>query len=309
MHVSIVIINFNSQQYTLDCVKSIIRQVKDCSYEVIIVDNDSQTFDQELFLKLDSKIKICINQENFGFAGGNNVGINHASGEIILLLNNDTKLENNAIKICAEQLTSNENIGVVGAGLLYEDGSYQASSFPFPSMMEQVIHLLRLNKLNFFPGHLKKYRNLEREADTVTVDWVSGAFYMFRRSDLAQFPNNRLQTDFFMYCEDIQWSYYFKKKLNKEIVYCPRAKVIHYMGKSLPVDLFEKKLKNYFPNLQRLLLKEKGWLYTKIFFLFLILRYASDIKRISFLKGIVPLLRLFLGLKNSNQFQDQKKSI
>src|SRR5690554_7896405 len=100
--VSIIIINYNTLSLTRQCILSILEQTEDCSYEIILVDNASQEVGIDQLLILSNKIKLIKSSQNLGFAGGNNLGIYHASGEFILLLNSDTELRNNAIKIAKE---------------------------------------------------------------------------------------------------------------------------------------------------------------------------------------------------------------
>ena len=90
---SIIILTYNNYIYTKLCLESIIRSTEYPNYEIIIVDNYSTDETREklkLWEAAYSNIKVILNDENFGFAKGNNQGLEHASGEYLVLLNNDT---------------------------------------------------------------------------------------------------------------------------------------------------------------------------------------------------------------------------
>ena len=90
--VSIIILNYNADQLLLDCVESIMETNYD-NFEVIIVDNasvdDSHIKCKEKF----KKIRLIENEKNLGYCEGNNVGIQDAKGDFIVILNPDTTVE------------------------------------------------------------------------------------------------------------------------------------------------------------------------------------------------------------------------
>jgi len=67
--------------------------------------------------------------------------------------------------------------------------------------------------------------------ENAKVDWVWGAFFLFRKEILNLLPNQQLDDTYFMYFEDIQWCVDIKK-LDYEIHYFAETKVIHKMGGS-----------------------------------------------------------------------------
>src|SRR5437763_942905 len=93
---SIIIINYNTFELTCNCIESVIQYTTTIPYEIILVDNASTECDAELFKKRFPQIKLVKNPENNGFAKGNNLGIKHAEGDAILLLNSDTYLKVNS---------------------------------------------------------------------------------------------------------------------------------------------------------------------------------------------------------------------
>ncbi|MFZ8425959.1 glycosyltransferase, partial [Staphylococcus aureus] len=80
---------------------------------------------------------------NGGFAKGNNLGIAHASGDIILLLNSDTILTEDSISNTAAFLNTCDNPGFVSCRLVYEDGIYQRNARAFRSIRNEVLDCFR----------------------------------------------------------------------------------------------------------------------------------------------------------------------
>lgn len=93
--ISIVIVNFNGGDYLIRCIESLLNQNYQ-NFEIIIVDNNSSDSSISLIKGNfdDSRIKFLLEKKNHGFAKANNLGIDFSHGEIILLINNDTYVEN-----------------------------------------------------------------------------------------------------------------------------------------------------------------------------------------------------------------------
>ena len=91
--VSIIILAYNNLEFSQACIESVLRHTHYPDIEIIIVDNGSSDGSTEYFQAISDEypyVKLVRNEANLGFAGGNNTGIKMASGEIIILLNNDT---------------------------------------------------------------------------------------------------------------------------------------------------------------------------------------------------------------------------
>ena len=82
--VSIIIVNFNQKQFTLNCLKSL-KKITYPNYEVIVVDNNSQDESVEVIKKMFPKVRQVLNNNNSGYVGGNNAGIRHAKGKYLLI--------------------------------------------------------------------------------------------------------------------------------------------------------------------------------------------------------------------------------
>lgn len=232
MDVSIIIINFNTITLTRNCIASVQQFTADINFEIIVVDNSSTETDVSVLQNEFPSIKLVQSHLNLGFAGGNNLGIQYASGKYILLLNSDTYLKDNAILGIFKYMENHPEAGAVSARLIFPDGKLQAVAQRFPSIKYQLIELFRLQKL--MPA--KKAGRLLLGAffdhrETVKADWVWGACFMFPKSILGQLHANKLDDTYFMYCEDVQWCMDFNR-LGYEIHFFAGAEIIHLMGGS-----------------------------------------------------------------------------
>lgn len=92
--VSIVLLSYNNHKKLKEAVDSILNRSFYPNFELIIVDNDSDklTIDTINEYRKDKRVKIILNKENYGFAKGNNIGLDKAKGEYLILLNNDVKI-------------------------------------------------------------------------------------------------------------------------------------------------------------------------------------------------------------------------
>ncbi len=89
---SIVILNWNGKSYLDACLESVLRQDDD-SFEILLVDNGSIDGSAEYVRRQYPGVKVIEVGANLGFAGGNNLGVRHAGGDIVILLNNDTVVQ------------------------------------------------------------------------------------------------------------------------------------------------------------------------------------------------------------------------
>ncbi|MEJ8553407.1 glycosyltransferase [Tepidibacter sp. Z1-5] len=115
--VSIILVTFNNLEFTKECIDSILNKTAYPNYELVIVDNKSSDDTPEYLKELQDKypnITIILNEENYGFAKGNNIGIKHAKGDYIILLNNDTVVTKGWITGLVKHLDRDNNLGLVG---------------------------------------------------------------------------------------------------------------------------------------------------------------------------------------------------
>ena len=230
--VSIIIVNYKTSLQVKDCVESILNHTHGVEYEVIIVDNNSEPRYTEvigeviprhlahLFVFLPLK-------ENLGFGGGNNKGLEVATGRNILFLNPDTVLINNAIKILSDFLDTHPQAGACGGNLYDEKGS-PAFSFRriLPGMLWEFNELL-----NTLPLHLIHGKNYFHNytSEPMEVGFSSGADLMVKRNVLEH--TGGFHKDFFMYFEETDLCARIKKA-GWKIYNVPDARIKHLEGAS-----------------------------------------------------------------------------
>lgn len=231
--ISVIILNYNTFEMTSDCIQSILDKTTHPDIELIIVDNASTNCNPDDFLLKFPTIKLVKSEVNLGFSKGNNLGINHAKGNTILLLNSDTILVNDAITLSYQKLNNEEEIGVITSKLVFPTREIQHQCRPFDTITLNLIERFRIHK---FWSTEKRARILlggyfDHQKE-MTCDRIWGTFFMFKKDILTSFPDEKLADQFFMYGEDNEWCYQLRKFTHKKILYFPTAEVIHIMGGS-----------------------------------------------------------------------------
>ena len=235
--VSIIIINYNTFQLTSECIRSVIAFTKEITYEIILVDNASTECDADIFREKFPEIILVKSQKNGGFAYGNNLGIERASGKFILLLNSDTILTEESISKTVEYASKNPNAGVIGCRMIFPDGDIQYTARRFRSIQWELLDLFR-----FIPM-LIPYKSRARlmlgkyfrHDENINCDWVNGAFFLFPKKILSRLPGNKLDDRFFMYGEDHLWCAQIKK-LGYNILFFAGTTIIHINSGSTQIE-------------------------------------------------------------------------
>jgi len=215
---SIVIVSYNTWKLTDQCLNSIYMSLANTSiaYEVIVVDNNSTDRSPELIKKHYSAVRLLSNKENAGYGKGNNQGIRAANGSVVLLLNSDILVLDQAIEKLYRFFITLPQKSVAGGKLFNSDYSPQDSCGPGYSL--PVIFTALFLKGDHL--HLTRY-----SPDRVrSVDWVMGACIMARRRDFESVGG--FDENIFMYMEEIDWQYRAKEKGYK-IVFFPHAHFVH----------------------------------------------------------------------------------
>lgn len=242
MDLSIIIVNYRSSTLVLNCLTSVFAQHFSIEIEIIVVDNFSNDDSKHLILNKFPGILWIQMDYNAGFARANNAGLNKASGKIILLLNGDTIIENNAIEICYKNFFNTAHVAC-GVQLLFEDRRPQISGSYF--MKGGVNHLLPLpylgSLLKWMATQLKiKKPNVEEASDIVEVDWINGAFLMVKKEAITL--AGKLNEDFFLYAEEVEWCSRLKN-VGKLCIF-GNINIIHLQGETAN-DTFESSGKGY----------------------------------------------------------------
>ncbi|MBI4493200.1 MAG: glycosyltransferase family 2 protein [Chloroflexi bacterium] len=206
--------------------------------EVIVVDNGSTDGSGELVRAAFPQVRLVANTHNRGFAAGVNQGLALARGRYLLLLNSDARLEPGSLAALVACLDNHPRVAVVGPRLLNPDGTSQSSRRRFPTLATAFLESTVLQRL--WPAHplLRRYYVLDRsDEETQAVDWLVGACLLVRQAAVEQV--GPMDERFFMYSEELDWCRRFKAA-GWEVVYVPRARVVHECGKSSERDVLAR---------------------------------------------------------------------
>lgn len=224
--VSVIIVNYNTSTLVNNCLSSIIKHTKDISYEVIIVDNNTERL-SEVIKASGISLKYIQLHNNLGFGGANNEGFKIAKGRNIFCLNPDTIITNNVIKILSGYLDTHPKVGACG-GNLYDEKFHPALSYKrrFPGIFEEIDLLSqRIISTIIYNGNYM----FNNSKQNIEVAYINGADLMIRKSIIDQIGG--FDTDFFLYYEETELQFRIKKA-GFTIVSVPTAKTIHLEGKS-----------------------------------------------------------------------------
>lgn len=240
MDVSIIIVNYKTVDLILNCLKSVYTLVRGVSYEIIVVDNNSEDDYQNRIQEAFPEV-ICISlPENVGFGRANNEGIKVAKGRNILFLNPDTVLINDAVSILSKYLDNNINVGACG-GNLYDEDLNLTLSFRriFPSIMWEINDFLHQMPEKICYNNNRKYNTTDKP---LKVAYITGADLMVRMDTLIEI--GLFSPSFFMYYEETDLCFRIKSR-GFEVVSVPDAKIQHLEGKSFKTksnEINEKKI-------------------------------------------------------------------
>ena len=227
--ISVITVSYNSKDLLIKSLESLTKTKENNKIEIIVIDNGSRDGSAEEVKKLFPRVILKENRANLGFAKAVNIGIKAARGRLVLLLNPDTVVLNNAVEKMAEYLRSHKDIGIVGPKLLNPDGTVQLSCRSFPSWINAVYNRYSL-MTRLFPKNKYSARYLYsdwKHDEPRQVDWLSGACLMLKREMLDEI--GLFDEGFFMYCEDVDICYRAQKKGWKSVYY-PFAEIVHYIG-------------------------------------------------------------------------------
>ena len=201
---------------------------------VIVVDNDSSdgsTEDSRSFFTGKSRLRFIENGANLGFAAACNIGMRAASGDRLLFLNPDCRLEADTIRKLQGALDADPSAGMAGGLLLNPDGSEQGGGRrAVPTPWRSFVRAFGLSRLAsrwpklFFDFHLHKQ---PLPTAPIEVEAISGACMMVKREVLEQI--GEWDEGYFLHCEDLDWCMRFRRA-GLRILFVPDARLEHVLG-------------------------------------------------------------------------------
>ncbi|HSI13298.1 MAG TPA: glycosyltransferase [Chthoniobacter sp.] len=252
--ISAILVNYNTRDMTLECLRSLWSEVGDIPAEVIVVDNASTDGSAEAIAQEFPDVKLIRNERNAGFAAGNNLAFRVARGRFFLIINTDAFLKPGALSHLLDFCERNPKVGFAGPRLLNRDGSLQHSCFRFPSPLQCWLENLWVPL--FFRDHpvLGDYYRWDYASER-EVDFVSGACILARREVYEEVGG--LDERFFMYQEETDWQ---RRAWSAgwRVCFTPDAEVVHYGGESGRGNS-QRINQHFFESLDRYELKHHGF--------------------------------------------------
>ncbi len=232
MDLAIIIVNWNGRSLLADCLTSIQATAGELAVQTYVVDNGSTDGSQQMVRQSFPAVTLIDAPHNPGFGGGNNLALRHVLAQpdaphYLLLLNPDTVLHPGALQALIQFMEALPLVGVAGARLLNADGSFQFSHAPFPGLYDEWMILSGRGRASEGPWY-PSYAPIENDG-TDRADYVMGAVMLARTEAVRQV--GLLDEGFFMYSEEVDWCYRFRKA-GWAVGYVPQAVVTHIGGGS-----------------------------------------------------------------------------
>ena len=226
--VSVVVVSYNTKDILKNCLDSL--KNENLKMQIIVSDNGSTDGSAEMIKKQKTHtwcaFELLENNENLGFAAGNNRAKKHVKSDYVLFLNSDTIVEKNSIKTPLHYIKAHDDVGAITCKVVLPNGKLDPDTrraFPTP-----------LTALKHFTGFSKTYRYLHIHEDEVhDVDAIQGAFLLTRKSILDKV--GWFDEDYFLDGEDIDLCWRIKQ-VGYRLIYYPLSKITHIKKASKKTD-------------------------------------------------------------------------
>lgn len=245
--VSVIILNWNGKEDTTQCLESIGKsQISNYKLQIIVVDNKSIDGTQIAVKKVFKKIqentniscKLIENEENLGFAGGNNVGMKYAldnGADYIMLLNNDTYVDKNLVTDLIRELNKYPKAGVISPKIYFAKGfEYHKKRYKKDELGQVIWYAGGDVDWNNVYGSNHGVDEVDKGQfeKTVDTDFATGCCMFFRSKvlkDLGLFDKK-----YFAYFEDSDLSQR-AKRTGWRVLYTPKPRLWHKVGQALGI--------------------------------------------------------------------------
>ncbi len=275
---SICILTLKAKDFLRDCLLSIYTHTHTVSFEIVVVDNDSQDGTVEMLQSEFPNVRLLTGDRNAGYSRPNNRALTATCGEYALLLNPDTVIRPGALDRLVAFMQAHPEVGICSPKVLNRDGSFQKQcrrSFATP--WDLFCYFSKLSAL--FPKSALFGRYLMTYADenaTYPADAVSGSCMLIRRAVIDQI--GLLDEQFFAYQEDADYCFR-ARQAGWQVYYYPDAQVVHYGGRGgSRVDPYRSIVEwhvSYYRYFRKNLARRYFFLFNWFYYLVMALKLAS----------------------------------
>ena len=235
MQLAVVIVTWNVRDLALQALRTLYDDLAGFDAQVYVVDSASSDGTAEAIMAEFPQADVYASPENLGFGKGNNHAIKRIMAldnppDAIYLLNPDTITHPGATSALYDALMVDDKLGLVGARLSYEDGSFQHGAFAFPGLRQLWVEFFPTPG-RFIEGEFNgRYpRGLYDAGVPFPVDFTLGATMMLKHQVIAE--TSGFDEDFFMYCEEIDWAWRIHNA-GWDVQCVPAAHITHLSGQS-----------------------------------------------------------------------------
>lgn len=228
--ISIITLNWNTPSITCDFLRSIQEKNSYKNIEVIVVDNSSKEDPSVVCEAAYPGVRMIRNDENLGFAGGNNTGIRAAKGDYLFIVNNDTEFTPGLLEGLLDIFEKHPDAGIACPKFHYyfEKGTIEYAGY---------------NNVNIFTGRNGMIGHREKDNgqydEMKITHYAHGGGMMVSREVIGRV--GLMPEQFFLYYEELDWSEQIKRKGYK-IYYQPVSLIYHKesmtTGKASPLKTF-----------------------------------------------------------------------
>jgi GT2 family glycosyltransferase len=223
-HVAIVVLTWNQREVTLECLASLAElEYPAEKFEIIVVDNGSRDGTAAAVSERFPQVTLLVNEENLGFAEGNNVGLRHAlegPAEYVMLLNNDTVVDRQMLVRLLDVMERHPEAGIVGPKMLY---------FDRPDLIWSAG-----NRIDWRLGRSIRLQAEEPDTDDneapAAVEFITACGILLRRRVIEQI--GVIDPRFFIYYEETDWCMR-ARRAGWSILYVPAARLWHKVSATM----------------------------------------------------------------------------
>lgn len=216
--VTVIVLSWNGERFLKPCLEAVLDQNYP-ALELIVVDNASTDHSTAMVQAYQPRVRLMQTDHNLGFAGGNNVGLRVASGEVVVLLNQDTEVQPGWLAALVEAF-ADPAIGIVGCKALYPDGRTIQHAGAF------------VDQPGAYPHHRGAGEEDQGQYDAFDdADYVTGAAFAIRRQTLQHL--GELDDGYVpAYYEEVDYCYR-ARRAGYRVTYQPKAVLYHSEAASL----------------------------------------------------------------------------
>jgi GT2 family glycosyltransferase len=252
---TISIVTYNSKNVIGNCIDSVLNSTQGLTYEIIVVDNNSEDGTAALIKKTFPDIVLIENLTNTGFGSAQNQSFRISKGRYFLMLNPDTVLFPDTLRIMVNFMDEHPDAGISGPRIFWDEGLH----FLFPDLKIHTLLTALFHFTNFslyFPDSFlsKKYWKSALRiwtADTpIEVEGLTGGMMLARKEAFPLFDEK-----YFLFFEEHDL-FRLAKKQGWKLYYIPGASILHY---------FEESCRNSSLDIESISLQSARYFYRKYY--------------------------------------------